>query len=81
MNTSQFLVRIVMIGESGVGKSNLLNRFTNNGFSFDNKSTLGMEMGSCTVTLDSGASCQAQIWDTAGQERFKSMAISYFRYV
>ncbi|KAL0479458.1 Ras-related protein Rab [Acrasis kona] len=79
LGSPHIMVRIIMIGESGVGKSNLLTRFARDEFHIDNKSTLGMEMTTKTITLPTGEICQSQIWDTAGQERFKSLAISYFR--
>lgn len=60
-----YLFKIVLIGESGVGKSNLLSRFTRNEFNLDTKSTIGVEFATRSITVDSKV-VKAQIWDTAG---------------
>ncbi|KAL3903812.1 MAG: hypothetical protein SGPRY_011526, partial [Prymnesium sp.] len=57
----------VVIGDSGVGKSNLLSRFTRNEFNLESKSTIGVEFATRSVILE-GKTIKAQIWDTAGQE-------------
>ena len=67
-----FLYKIVMIGDSGVGKSNLLTRFTKNEFSVDTKVTIGVEFATRNVPVD-GKVAKAQIWDTAGQERYRAI--------
>lgn len=63
-----YLFKVVLIGDSGVGKSNLLSRFTRNEFSLESKSTIGVEFATRSLTVD-GKVIKAQIWDTAGQER------------
>ncbi|CAN1283545.1 Ras-related protein RABA1d [Linum perenne] len=63
-----YLFKVVLIGDSGVGKSNLLSRFTRNEFSLESKSTIGVEFATRSLTVDSKV-IKAQIWDTAGQER------------
>uniref|UniRef100_A0A674D003 Ras-related protein Rab-25-like n=1 Tax=Salmo trutta TaxID=8032 RepID=A0A674D003_SALTR len=60
-----FVFKVVLIGESGVGKSNLLSRFTKNEFNHDSRTTIGVEFSTRTVQLDNFA-IKAQIWDTAG---------------
>ncbi len=60
---------VVLIGDSGVGKSNLLSRFTRNEFNLESKSTIGVEFATRTITSDDGKTIKSQIWDTAGQER------------
>lgn len=55
-----------MIGDSGVGKSNLLSRFVDNAFNMDSKPTIGVEFATKTMAID-GKSIKNQIWDTAGQ--------------
>jgi small GTP-binding protein len=55
-----------MIGDSGVGKSNLLSRFVDNVFSMDSKPTIGVEFATKTVNYE-GRVIKNQIWDTAGQ--------------
>jgi small GTP-binding protein len=59
------LIVVVLIGDSGVGKSNLLARFTRNEFSNDSKSTIGVEFATRSIQVD-GKTIKAQIWDTAG---------------
>jgi Rab family protein len=63
-----YLFKVVLIGDSGVGKSNLLSRFARDEFSLDTRSTIGVEFATKTVRVD-GKLVKAQIWDTAGQER------------
>ncbi|CAL9135061.1 unnamed protein product [Musa textilis] len=64
-----YLFKLVLIGDSGVGKSNLLSRFTRNEFNLESKSTIGVEFATRSISVD-GKVLKAQIWDTAGQERF-----------
>lgn len=64
-----YLFKVVLIGDSGVGKSNLLSRFTRNEFSLESKSTIGVEFATKSLTVDTKV-IKAQIWDTAGQERY-----------
>ena len=63
-----YLFKLVLIGDSGVGKSNLLSRFTRNEFNLETKSTIGVEFATRSLNVD-GKIIKAQIWDTAGQER------------
>lgn len=74
-----FIFKIVLLGDSGVGKSNLVFRFTRNEFNKDSKSTIGVEFATKTVQIDDNKLVKAQIWDTAGQERYRSIASSYYR--
>lgn len=67
-----------MIGDSGVGKSNLLSRFTRNEFNLDSKSTIGVEFATRSIQVDS-KTIKAQIWDTAGQERYRAITSAYYR--
>ncbi|XP_054882506.1 ras-related protein Rab-25-like [Poeciliopsis prolifica] len=73
-----FVFKVVLIGESGVGKSNLLSRFTKNEFSHDSRTTIGVEFSTRTVQLN-GFSIKAQIWDTAGLERYRAITSAYYR--
>ncbi|KAJ2319308.1 Rab GTPase ypt31 [Coemansia sp. RSA 2702] len=59
-----YLFKIVLIGDSGVGKSNLLSRFTRNEFNLESKSTIGVEFATRSIQVD-GKTIKAQIWDTA----------------
>ncbi|KAG6529270.1 ras-related protein Rab11D-like [Zingiber officinale] len=73
-----YLFKLVLIGDSGVGKSNLLSRFTRNEFNLESKSTIGVEFATRSVTVDSKV-LKAQIWDTAGQERYRAITSAYYR--
>ena len=73
------LLKIVLIGDSGVGKSNLLSRFVKNEFNLESKTTIGVEFATKNIQTDSGQHLKAQIWDTAGQERFRAVASTYYR--
>ena len=68
----------MLIGDSGVGKSNLLSRFTRNEFNLDSKSTIGVEFATRSISVD-GKTIKAQIWDTAGQERYRAITSAYYR--
>ncbi|XP_002760046.2 LOW QUALITY PROTEIN: ras-related protein Rab-25 [Callithrix jacchus] len=73
-----FVFKVVLIGESGVGKTNLLSRFTRNEFSHDSRTTIGVEFSTRTVMLGTAA-VKAQIWDTAGLERYRAITSAYYR--
>lgn len=67
---------VVLIGDSGVGKSNLLSRFTRNEFNLESKSTIGVEFATRSIQVD-GKTIKAQIWDTAGQERYRAITSAW----
>uniref|UniRef100_A0A3P9CM48 small monomeric GTPase n=1 Tax=Maylandia zebra TaxID=106582 RepID=A0A3P9CM48_9CICH len=69
---------VVLIGDSGVGKSNLLSRFTRNEFNLESKSTIGVEFATRSIQVE-GKTVKAQIWDTAGQERYRAITSAYYR--
>jgi len=73
-----YLFKIVLIGDSGVGKSNLLSRFTRNEFNLESKSTIGVEFATKSITVNNKR-LKAQIWDTAGQERYRAITSAYYR--
>ncbi|KAI3710210.1 hypothetical protein L2E82_39984 [Cichorium intybus] len=73
-----YLYKVVLIGDSGVGKSNLLSRFSKNEFSLDSKSTIGVEFATRSIRID-GKVIKGQIWDTAGQERYRAITSAYYR--
>jgi small GTP-binding protein len=72
------IVKIVLIGDSGVGKSNLLLRYLKNEFVWDSKATVGVEFGSKKFKIENH-NVKAQIWDTAGQERYRSITNAYYK--
>jgi small GTP-binding protein len=73
-----YLFKIVLLGDSGVGKSNLLTRFVHNTFAADSKSTIGVEFATKSIETE-GRRVKLQIWDTAGQERFRAITSAYYR--
>ncbi|CAM9978862.1 unnamed protein product, partial [Heterosigma akashiwo] len=73
-----YLFKVVLIGDSGVGKSNLLSRFTRNEFNLESKSTIGVEFATKSIQTE-GKVVKAQIWDTAGQERYRAITSAYYR--
>jgi len=77
-STADYIFKIVLTGDSGVGKSNLLSRFTRNEFSLESRSTIGVEFSTKEVQVD-GKTIKVQIWDTAGQERFMAITKAYYR--
>ena len=78
LHSYDYLFKVVLIGDSGVGKSNLLSRFTRNEFCLESKSTIGVEFATRSISVD-GKTVKAQIWDTAGQERYRAITSAYYR--
>ena len=72
------IFKIVLVGDSGVGKTNLLLRYLKNEFNTQTKATVGVEFGNTKVQIDN-ALIKAQIWDTAGQERYRSITSAYYK--
>jgi len=71
-------VKLLMIGDSGVGKTCLLLRYANDSFSPTFITTIGIDFKIKNIDID-GTKIKLQIWDTAGQERFRTITTSYFR--
>ncbi|XP_028068203.1 ras-related protein RABA5a-like [Camellia sinensis] len=77
--SEDYLFKVVLIGDSAVGKSNLLARFARDEFYPNSKSTIGVEFQTQKMDIN-GKEVKAQIWDTAGQERFRRAVTSaYYR--
>ncbi|KAI3461815.1 hypothetical protein Pfo_018478 [Paulownia fortunei] len=74
----EYLFKIVVIGDSAVGKSNLLSRFARDEFDHNSKATIGVEFQTQVLEVD-GKEVKAQVWDTAGQERFRAVTSAYYR--
>ncbi|KAL6063558.1 Ras-related protein Rab-11A [Balamuthia mandrillaris] len=83
-----YLVKVVIIGDSGVGKSNIMSRFTNGQFYEDSKTTIGVAFAtksfsinpdSPDLTPQEGTDVKLQVWDTAGQERYRALCSAYYR--
>ena len=73
-----FIFKVVLIGDSSVGKSNILSRYLHDKFAINTKTTVGVEFGWKKIEID-GMKIKAQIWDTAGQERYKSITSAYYK--
>ncbi|XP_011016542.1 PREDICTED: ras-related protein RABA4d-like [Populus euphratica] len=73
-----YVFKIVLIGDSAVGKSQLLARFARNEFTVDSKATIGVEFQTKTLAMHN-KTVKAQIWDTAGQERYRAVTSAYYR--
>jgi Ras-related protein Rab-1A len=79
MNTDyDYLFKLLIIGDSGVGKSCILLRFADNNFIDSYISTIGVDFKIKTIQIN-GKTIKLQIWDTAGQERFRTITSSYYR--
>ena len=77
-----FLIKIALLGDSTVGKTNLILRFTDNNFSLNAAPTVGYDYKSKTITLKkSKKKAKLQIWDTAGQERFMAISKNVYQRV
>ena len=73
-----YLVKILMIGESGVGKSCLIQRFSKNEFSLNHLPTIAIDFKLKLLPIKD-SKLKMQIWDTAGQERFNTLTTSFFK--
>uniref|UniRef100_A0A8C9IFD0 small monomeric GTPase n=2 Tax=Piliocolobus tephrosceles TaxID=591936 RepID=A0A8C9IFD0_9PRIM len=76
--TYDYLFKLLLIGDSGVGKTCLLFRFSEDAFNTTFISTIGIDFKIRTIELD-GKKIKLQIWDTAGQERFRTITTAYYR--
>ncbi|KJE94121.1 Rab8a protein [Capsaspora owczarzaki ATCC 30864] len=73
-----YLFKLLLIGDSGVGKTCVLFRFSDDAFNATFISTIGIDFKIRTIELD-GKKIKLQIWDTAGQERFRTITTAYYR--
>ena len=73
-----YLLKYIIIGNSSVGKSNLLLKFAHNKFLDEYQATIGVEFGAKNVEIDNKI-FRVQIWDTAGQENFRSITRAYYK--
>lgn len=72
------LLKVIILGDSGVGKTSLMNQFVNKKFSNQYKATIGADFLTREVMVDNKL-VTLQIWDTAGQERFQSLGVAFYR--
>ena len=78
MSRQKSLQKIIILGDSGVGKTSLMNRLVNNKYSSSYKATIGADFMTKDVSIDDRL-VTLQIWDTAGQERFQSLGTAFYR--
>ena len=74
----ELLFKLVLVGDTCVGKTNIMKKYITNSFDIGSKSTVGVEFGSKILKIKD-KQIKAQIWDTAGQERYKSITSAYYR--
>ncbi|KAJ3275436.1 hypothetical protein HK104_003895 [Borealophlyctis nickersoniae] len=74
----EYIYNVIMIGDSGVGKTNLMYSFTDAAFDAESKSTIGVEFRWKIVAVG-GKRIRVHVWDTAGQERYRAITSSYYR--
>lgn len=72
------LFKILLVGDSGVGKSSILLRFVEDSFQEDLNTTIGVDFRTYIMDTPGGKRCKLTIWDTAGQERFRTLTASYW---
>ena len=77
-NNYELLYKIIIIGDTCVGKSNILSRYLKDEFKEDAKATVGVELGTNFLKIKN-IGAKLQIWDTAGQERYRSITSSYYK--
>ena len=73
-----YKLKLIVIGDSGVGKTNIIKRYISNTFTIDTKSTVGVEFFTKTFKINDDI-LKLEIWDTAGQERYKAITSAYYR--
>jgi len=74
----QYIFKLILIGNSGVGKSSILQRYMKHTFEENYKCTIGVDFLMKSIVIN-GQTVKLQLWDTAGQEKYKSMVSSYYR--
>jgi Ras-related protein Rab-7A len=78
MSSSRFQLKVIVLGDSGVGKTSILNRFVKQEFSQNYRATVGADFLFKEYVVD-GKNITLQLWDTAGQERFQSLGNAFYR--
>ena len=79
MEKKEFLYKILLLGDSSVGKTCFLMRYTDNTFQEIHMSTIGLDYKLKNIQLEDGKMVKIQIWDTAGQDRFRSITKNYYK--
>ena len=73
-----YKIKIIVVGDSGVGKTNLINRFASDKFDTNSKATIGVEFVYKTLKINKEI-IKVEVWDTAGEERYRSITSSYYK--
>ena len=79
MEQKEFIYKILLLGDSSVGKTCFLMRYTDNTFQDIHMSTIGLDYKLKNVQLEDGKMVKIQVWDTAGQDRFRSITKNYYK--
>ena len=77
-NKEDYKIKLIIVGDSGVGKTNLISRFAEDKFELNSKATIGVEFIYKTLKINDEI-FKIEIWDTAGQERYKSISSAYYK--
>ena len=77
-NGYDMIFKVVLIGDTSVGKTNILSKYLTNDFDPDSKATVGVEFGTKNFKIEDNI-VKVQIWDTAGQERYRSITNAYYK--
>lgn len=72
------IIKTIIIGDSSVGKSSFMRRFTYNDFSYEFMTTIGVDFGS-KIIINNNKKIKIQIWDTGGQEKFRAITSNYYK--
>lgn len=75
----KYIFKIILIGDSGTGKTSLINRYINNKFDSKYQCTIGVDFLMKKITLEDQTPIKLQIWDTAGMEKYKQITSTYYR--
>ena len=79
LNQTIYQLKIILVGDSNVGKTSLVNRFMGYDFNSNDKCTLTADFKIRSISISSNIGAELKIWDTCGQERFRSMTKQYFK--
>jgi len=76
-----YIFKIILLGESGVGKTSIVRRLRDKGFTCKGEPTIGLDFSAIYTNITNGKKVKFHVWDTAGQENFRSIIQSYYRGV
>ena len=77
-DTEDYKIKIIVVGDSGVGKTNLINRFASDKFDTNSKATIGVEFVYKALKINKDI-IKVEVWDTAGEERYRAITSSYYK--